>query len=115
MGVIRLEGIKFHAFHGCLPEEARIGGNYIVDVVIETDLSQSEKTDKLADTLDYCIVYDIVKEQMKIRSKLIEHVAGRISEKLKEKFKNIQKLKVIVTKINPPLNGEVRSVSVEVD
>ena len=29
---IEVNGIKLYAFHGCLPEEGKIGGNYIVDV-----------------------------------------------------------------------------------
>ena len=32
---ISVEGIKVYAFHGCLDEEEKIGGHYIVDVFIE--------------------------------------------------------------------------------
>ena len=36
-GVINIKDIRLYAFHGCLEEEAKIGGNYIVDVKIYTD------------------------------------------------------------------------------
>lgn len=112
MGIIRVEGIRLYAFHGCLPEEAKIGSEYIVDVVIETDFSEAAKNDDLSKTIDYLTVFGIVKEQMAIRSKLIEHVAKRISDKLKSTLPAIQKLEVTVTKINPPVNGAVGSTSV---
>ena len=114
MGTIRVEGIRTYSYHGCLPEEAKIGGEYLVDVIIETDFNEAAKSDELSKTVDYVAVYEIVKVQMAIRSKLIEHVAQRISHELKSSLKNIQKLQVTVTKINPPINGDVGKVSVVV-
>ena len=64
---INIEGIKLYAYHGCLEEESRIGGNYIVDVYMITDFSEAAKTDDLTKTIDYCTVYEISKAQMAIR------------------------------------------------
>lgn len=111
---INIEGIKLYAFHGCLDEEARIGGNYIVDVYISADFSEATKTDDLSKTIDYCIVYEIAKAEMAIRSKLIELVCERIYTKIKAHFSSVISLRVKVTKLIPPMNGEVDSVSVEV-
>ena len=33
---INVSGIQLYAFHGCLDEEAKIGGKYEVDVRIDT-------------------------------------------------------------------------------
>ena len=112
MGIINVTGIKLYAYHGCLDEEAVIGANYIVDVCIETDFHQAERTDDLSKTVDYVIVYNIVKAEMAIRSKLIEHVAGRISEALVRRIPEIEKAEVKVTKLNPPMDGDVQEVSV---
>ncbi len=114
MGIINVNGIKLYAYHGCLEEESIIGGNYIVDVKIETDFSEAEKTDKLSQTVDYVIVYRIVKDQMAIRSKLIEHVAGRIADELIKQIPEIGRTEVTIAKINPPMNGDVEKVSVTV-
>ena len=108
---IVIEGIKLHAFHGCLAEEAKIGGSYIIDIILEADFILAAHTDDLSKTVDYCTVYDLVKVEMAIRSKLIEHVARRIYMKLKTTFPSINKLEVKVTKLNPPVNGEMERVS----
>ena len=112
MGAILVEGIKLYAYHGCLEEEARIGADYIIDVILETDLSKSASSDNLSDTIDYVKVYEIVKQEMSVRSKLIEHVGKRILDKLRSEFKILQKAEVKVTKLNPPVNGNVEKVSV---
>jgi dihydroneopterin aldolase len=114
MGVINVNGIRVYAYHGCLPEEGRIGGEYIVDVRVETDFSSAEKTDELHDTVDYCIIHDAVRAEMAIRSKLIEHVARRIGTNLRMHYPKVNQFMVRVTKINPPMNGAVDTVSVEI-
>ncbi len=112
MGKILVEGIKIYAYHGCMEEEAIVGGNYQVDICIETDLSKPSKTDNLNDTVDYVTVYEIVKKEMGIRSKLTEHVAKRIIDSLKKKFSKIKLAEVKVIKLNPPINGVAEKVSV---
>ncbi|WP_317899662.1 dihydroneopterin aldolase [Aurantibacillus circumpalustris] len=111
---INIEGIKLYGFHGCLEEEAKIGGNYIVDVYLTTDFSKAAKTDDLNETLDYCTVYEISKAEMAIRSKLIEQVCERIYTKIKGAFPTLKTLHVRVTKLVPPMNGNVEKVSVEI-
>src|ERR1051325_5970337 len=110
MAKILVEGIKLRAYHGCMEEEAVIGGDYIVDVAIEANLDKPSKTDKLNDTIDYVTVYEIVKKEMAVRSKLIEHVAKRIHDKLKRKFPKTERIEVKVTKLHPPIPGEVEKV-----
>ena len=112
---IKINGINIYAFHGCLDEEAKIGGHYTVDVEIETDYSKSFDTDDLNHTIDYCQVYDIVKQEMAIRSKLIEHVANRIAMRMKTEIPQIlHQFMVRITKHNPPMNGQVNNVAVEI-
>ena len=111
-GIISINNIRIYAYHGCLKEEGLIGANYIVDVKIYTDHSRASKNDDLNQTVDYCEVYEIVKQEMKIRSNLIEHAADRIASSLKQKILRIEKVKVRLTKIAPPVNGDVGSVSV---
>ena len=112
MGLIYIEGIKLYAYHGCLEEEGKIGANYIVDVILETDVEKAAATDDLTQTIDYVAVYEVVKKEMTIRSRLIEHVGKRILTHLKSNFKSLQKVEVKITKLNPPMNGDVEKVSV---
>lgn len=112
MHKIAVEGIQVYAYHGCLQEEGLIGTNYTVDVLMETDFTTAAQTDDLTQTIDYVIVYQIVKKQMAIRSKLIEQVGQRIVDELKNTFATLKSLEVKVTKLNPPMNGNVEKVSI---
>jgi dihydroneopterin aldolase len=112
MNKIVIEGINIYAYHGCNEEEEKVGGNYIIDVTIETDFAEAAKTDDLSKTIDYCRVYDIVKREMAIRSKLIEQVGQRIYSALTHELTEIINLEVKLTKVHPPISGDVRQVSV---
>ena len=112
---INIDGIKLHAFHGCLPEEEKIGGDYVINVGFDTDFTQAAKTDDLTKTIDYCEVYEICKEQMAIRSKLIEQVGMRIFNVLKERFPQATRIDLKLIKLLPPVNGEVDSSSIEIN
>ena len=113
--IIHVNGIKLYAFHGCLPEEEKIGGHYRVDVMLNTDFSLAAQQDRLDQTIDYVIVNRIVSEEMAIRSKLIEHVGQRIVTRLKTEIPSIEKIKLTVTKISPPINGDVDNVAITID
>ena len=112
MGNIKLKNIKVFAYHGCLDEEGKIGSDYRVNLKVKGDLSHSAKTDALADTIDYVHLNKIVKEEMAIRSKLLETVAERILKRVLDEIILVQKAKVEVSKINPPIGGNVAMVSV---
>ena len=106
-GVLCIEGMQFYSYHGCLPEETKIGTDYLVDVEIEGDFSACTKEDNLKNTFDYSIIYNVVKKEMSIPSKLIEHVCSRIADALKKKLHAMDKLSVCVKKMNPPVNGNI--------
>ncbi len=98
-----------------MPEEAVIGGDYVVNISLHGDFSKAAQNDNLQDTVNYMEVYDIVKREMSIRSNLIEHVARRIMENLKTTFPSVSKLSVEVIKKNPPIGGHVDEVSAVIE
>ncbi len=112
---IEVNGIKIYAFHGCLPEEEKIGGHYCVDVMLNTDFSQAALSDDLSKTIDYVDVNRIVCEEMAVRSKLIEHVGQRIIDRFKKEIENIHAVRLKVTKICPPINGDVENVAIIIE
>lgn len=113
MGIVRVENIRLYAYHGCLEEEALIGSDYRVDIAVEADLKKAATTDNLEDTVDYVHLHHIVKEEMQIRSKLLEHVAKRIMDRIFLELKTVTSAKVVISKINPPIGGDVEQVTVE--
>ena len=66
--------------------------------------------DDLVDTVDYVHLNHIVKEEMAIRSELLEHVAQRILDRFFRELRLIKKATVSVSKINPPIGGNVEEV-----
>ena len=106
--------MNFHAYHGCLDFEKREGNTFLVNLILELNTEKAEISDKLEDTLNYQVVYDVVKHEMEIPSNLIEHAARRIFDALIENFPQILHLNLRLSKLNPPLGGDVKSVSVEI-
>lgn len=104
--------MEFHAYHGCLEHEKKLGNTFIVNLSMELDTTKAGKSDELDDTLNYQLVYDKVKEQMHVPSKLIEHAGQRIVDAVFEKFKQLISVEMKLTKLNPPLGGKVESVSI---
>ena len=112
MGKVLVENIKAYSYHGCLDEETRIGSDYLVNVMVTADLSKASQTDALKDTVDYVHINKIVKEEMAIPSKLLEHVAKRISNRIFDEIPMVQESNVSVSKISPPINGDVEKVTI---
>ena len=111
MALISVEGIRIFAYHGHLPEEKKLGGHFIVNVWATIDTTEVEKTDDLNHTMDYVKVIEIVKEQMVIRSNMIEHPAKRIVDAILP-LQKVQKVKVEVEKIQPPIDAAFDKISV---
>ena len=112
MGQIYLENIRTYSYHGCMKEETIIGSDYRVDLWVGADLSAASFSDNLEDTPDYVVLHQIVVDEMKIASRLLEHVARRIIDRIKTEVGPLQEIKVRVSKVNPPIGGDVQSVSV---
>jgi len=115
MGTIKLQNIRTFSFHGCLKEEALIGSDYRVDLEIKTDLRKSSMTDDLNDTVDYVLLNKIVVEEMAIRSKLLEHIGHRIVTKIFSEIPSVSRIVLAVSKLNPPIGGDVEAVTIELE
>ncbi len=115
MGTIAIEGMEFYSYHGHFEEESVIGTKFIIDLYLETDTSKAEQSDRLQDTVNYLDVYQCVKDQMKTSSYLIEHVARRILDALLLQFSAIEAVEIKLRKLNPPLGGQMESVSITLD
>lgn len=113
MGVIKVKNIRVYAYHGCLIEEGKIGSDYRVDLSVKANLTKSAISDNLADTVDYVHLNKIVKEEMAIRSKLLEEVANRILNRILDEISIVKSAKVEVSKLNPPIGGNVAMVTIE--
>ena len=110
---IFLNGLRFHAFHGVMPQERLTGNNYRVDLKIDFPLETAVGSDDVNDTLNYATVYTAVKEEMDVPTQLIERVAYRIADRLFRTFKTINEVEIKVEKCNPPMGADCEGAGVE--
>ena len=114
MGLVTIEGIRIFAYHGHLPEEAILGGHFIVNVWVTSETLEVEETDNLNHTVDYVQLIEVVKQQMSIRANMIEVPAKRIVDAILL-LNKVQKVKVEVEKIQPPINATFDKISVTLE
>ena len=104
---IRLHDMEFFAHHGVFEQEKIEGNIFLVNLELTTKAPKGCTTDCIEDTLNYQLLFDIVKEEMAVPSDLLEHVAGRIIRRVRAVFPGIRSGSVSISKLNPPLGGEV--------
>ena len=105
MGHIALEGLEFFAFHGYYDEEQKIGNKYGVDLRLKTDLHAAGASDKLAETVNYEVLYRLILAEMQQPARLLEHLAHRILDRIMQEFPQVRRGRVSISKFNPPLGG----------
>lgn len=113
-GRVSLEGLEFHAHHGIYNYERESGGKFEVDIAVETDFSLAAQTDDLSGTVDYEVLYAIVKEEMAKPSHLIETVAEKIVNAVLAQLTAVLVVELRISKMNPPIGGPCRKSSVAI-
>lgn len=112
-GYILLSDLRFHAFHGVLPQERLVGGNFVVDLRVGYPLAQVMTSDQVDDTLNYASLYALVEREMQQPSSLLEHVAGRIAQAIAKTFPQALSIDLTLTKQNPPMGADCKGAGVE--
>jgi dihydroneopterin aldolase len=110
---IYLSSLRFHAYHGVMPQERLTGNDYEVSLKIGYDVSNAAISDEVDDTLNYAGVYDIVAQEMQVPSKLLERVAWRIGDRLFRRYAFIFTVDLRLTKLNPPMGADSLGAGVE--
>ena len=102
---IRISGIRCYARHGLFEQERRVGNLFLVDLVVRYDALEGMESDTLTGTIDYSLLYDLVRTEMDIPSDLIENVAYRILTHIHAEFPEVHSAEVSITKCTPPIPG----------
>ena len=89
---IQLDSLRFYAYHGVGEQERRVGNEYVVSLRLAVDLRRAMQTDDVADTVNYAVVFEAVRQEMAIPSRLLEHVAGRIATRIFADFPIVKKI-----------------------
>ena len=112
---ILLPRVRFYAHHGVEPQEQLTDAYFHVGIEAGTDFNEAMQTDRLEGTVSYADLYESIKTEMDIPSKLLEHVAGRILQRLFDDFPSISRIRLTLTKENPPMGADCREAGVEIE
>ncbi len=111
---IILSKLRFFAYHGVMEQENKVGHYFVVSLKINCDFTNALTSDKVYDTINYGLVYEIVKTEMEVPSKLMEHLAGRIIKGLFNSFEIISHIYIRIIKENPPINSDCDGCGIEI-
>ena len=104
---IQLKGMVFYGYHGVAPEEQKLGQRFIVDLEMERDLRKAGVSDDPEDTVNYALVFDMVKEIMEGPGrKLLENLAETIAQQILDGY-DLDAVRVIVKKPEVPMRGSI--------
>ena len=111
---IFVQNLRVYAFHGVLPQERTVGGDYSVDLRVHYNIFKAMETDSLDDTISYADLVALVKREMAQPSALLEHLAGRIAKAVLRSYPQTEQVMVRITKQNPPMGVSCDGAGVEV-
>lgn len=109
---IELHNMRFYAQHGCYETEQKVGTRFEVNLTVEYDGTTPQQSDHIEEALNYLDLYNLVAREMAIPSHLLERVAYRILEAVGNEFPQALWAGIEVSKIAPPLGGDIERVTV---
>ena len=111
---IFLDEVRFHAFHGVMPQERAVGADFTVWLKVGYDFVKAAESDELIDTISYADLYEVVKAEMEKPSQLLEHVALRIVKAVVARWPRIDTIDLRLAKDNPPMGADCKGAGVEI-
>lgn len=103
---------EYWAYHGFYESESTKGNLFRVEIQLWMDAPAAKPVRDIGSTVDYAEVYGIAKQVMDQREDLLETVSSRLVRELNMNYKQLNEIKVKVTKMNPPIEGYSGTVSV---
>ena len=88
--MIFITGVVMHARHGVMEHETEVGQRFVIDLELSADLSESSRTDRLADTVSYSNVVATATAAFKDANyKLLERAAGAVADAILAAFPRV--------------------------
>jgi dihydroneopterin aldolase len=102
--IIFIKGVVVHARHGVMKHETEVGQRFVIDLELYADLSDSSRTDRLADTVSYSSVVETATNAFKNANyKLLERAAGAVIDAILAAFPKVRGVKLTVHKPHAPI------------
>ena len=110
---IFIRGLSLHAYHGVMPYEGKVGQSFMIDLVLDIDLSTAARTDKVADTVSYDQVVAAASTAFTSQKfKLIEAAAGKVADSVLARFPRVRSVEVTIHKPHAPIAATFSDVGV---
>jgi dihydroneopterin aldolase len=110
-----VSGLTLHAYHGVMQHEAKVGQTFQLDLVLDIDLAEASRSDKLAHTVGYDQVVDVASRAFcGKRYRLVEAAAGAVAEAVLERFARVSAVRVTVHKPHAPIAATFADVGVTI-
>lgn len=115
MDQIHIKRLEIFANHGVLEEENKLGQKFLVSVTMGVDARQAGKSDRLADSVNYAKVSEMIcREAGENTFHLIERLAEHLAEQILLQFPLIRQVDLEVEKPWAPVRLPLETVSVEI-
>jgi len=112
---IFVSGLALHAYHGVMPHEAKVGQSFALDLVVDVDLADAGRSDKVADTVSYDLIVAAATQAFCAqRYRLVEAAAGAVADAILAQFPRVDGVRVTVHKPHAPIAATFRDVGVEI-
>jgi dihydroneopterin aldolase len=102
MLTVSLRGVRFFAHHGLHDEEGSLGNEFEVDLAVSSQPA-IPVIHHIQETVNYAVLFDMVKAQMGRPRRLLETLAMEIAEEVHGRFPQTREINISITKINPPI------------
>lgn len=110
-----VSGLALHAYHGVMQHEAKVGQTFKLDLVLDIDLAQAARSDKLADTVGYDQVVEVASSIFcGRRYRLVEAAAGAVADAVLGRFAQVSAVRVTVHKPHAPIAATFEDVGVSI-
>ena len=109
---IELKGLHFFAYHGLYAEERKTGNEFEVNLAVSY-LPVSGTITHLDDTVNYSLLYELLKTEMQNPRNLLETLVMEVTETIHLSFPQIKKIEIAVTKLHPPIPKFTGTVGVK--
>jgi 7,8-dihydroneopterin aldolase/epimerase/oxygenase len=115
MDLVSIHDLSVETRIGVTEQERATPRSLTISVDIWTDLTPPGKSDDLRDTIDYhAVTSEIARMVRAMEANLLEYVAEQIASRICA-MKGVDGVSVVVTKEAPPMEEDVKAVSVRIE
>jgi 7,8-dihydroneopterin aldolase/epimerase/oxygenase len=112
---IFVNGLVLHAYHGVMPHEGKVGQPFVLDLVLDIDLTEASRTDQLKHTVSYELLVRTVSEAFCARRyRLVEAAAGAVADAVLERYPPLRSIRITVRKPHAPIAATFDDVGVTI-